>query len=253
MTHPLDRPVWSALTSERQAALAVGAGGALRLAPGYGVFAASMDQSPQGVAAIAALDQPEGMLATVEADPTPVPPGLRVLKEAVLSQMVLVELTPAKARDIAIEPLTEADAPAMLALATLTEPGPFFERTHRLGDFFGVKQDGRLLAMAGERLKPDGFTEVSGVCAQPRRARARLCRRPDAGGDRAYPGARRDGLFALLCGQRRGHRPVPFAGLRHSRADADADVDARRSLPKRSGESRPGRLVKLRPCSLTRP
>lgn len=167
MTHPLDRPVWSALTSERQAPLAVGAGGALRLAPSYGVFAASMDQSPQGVAAIAALDQPEGMLATVEADPTPVPPGLRVLKEAVLSQMVLVELTPAKARDIAIEPLTEADAPAMLALATLTEPGPFFERTHRLGDFFGVKQDGRLLAMAGERLKPDGFTEVSGVCAHP--------------------------------------------------------------------------------------
>ncbi|HBV13250.1 MAG TPA: GNAT family N-acetyltransferase [Brevundimonas sp.] len=167
MTHPLDRPVWSALTSERQAPLAVGAGGALRLAPGYGVFAASIDQSPQGVAAIAALDQPEGMLATVEADPTPVPPGLRVLKAAVLSQMVLVELAPAKARDIAVEPLTEADAPAMLALATLTEPGPFFDRTHRLGDFFGVKQDGRLLAMAGERLKPDGFTEVSGVCAHP--------------------------------------------------------------------------------------
>ncbi|WP_303713457.1 GNAT family N-acetyltransferase [Brevundimonas naejangsanensis] len=167
MTHPLDRPVWSALTSERQAPLAVGAGGALRLAPGYGVFAASMDQSPQGVAAIAALDQPEGMLATVEADPTPVPPGLRVLKAAVLSQMVLVELAPAKVRDIAIEPLTEADAPAMLALGTLTEPGSFFERTHRLGDFFGVKQDGRLLAMAGERLKPDGFTEVSGVCAHP--------------------------------------------------------------------------------------
>ncbi len=167
MPHPLDRPVWSALTSARQAPLAVGAGGALRLAPGYGVFAASIDQSPQGVAAIAALDQPEGMLATVEADPTPVPPGLRVLKEAVLSQMVLVELAPAKARDIAIEPLTEADAPAMLALATLTEPGPFFERTHLLGDFFGVKQDGRLLAMAGERLKPDGFTEVSGVCAHP--------------------------------------------------------------------------------------
>ncbi|MCO8019906.1 GNAT family N-acetyltransferase [Brevundimonas diminuta] len=167
MTHPLDRPVWSALTSERQAPLAVGAGGALRLAPGYGVFAASIDQSPPGVAAIAALDQPEGMLATVEADPTPVPPGLTVLKEAVLSQMVLVELAPAKVRDIAVEPLTEVDAPAMLALATLTEPGPFFERTHRLGDFFGVKQDGRLLAMAGERLKPDGFTEVSGVCAHP--------------------------------------------------------------------------------------
>lgn len=167
MTHPLDRPIWSALTSARQAPLAVGAGGALRLGPGYGVFAASIDQSPACVAAIAALDQPEGVLATVEAEQAPVPPGLTVVKAAVLSQMVLVDLTPAKAREIAVELLTEADAPAMLALATLTEPGPFFDRTHQLGDFFGVKQDGRLLAMAGERLKPDGFTEVSGVCAHP--------------------------------------------------------------------------------------
>lgn len=167
MTHPLDRPIWSALTSARQAPLAVGAGGALRLVPGYGVFAASIDQSPESLAAIAALDQPEGVLATVEAEQAPVPPGLTVVKAAVLSQMVLVDLSPAKARDIAVELLTEADAPAMLALATLTEPGPFFDRTHQLGDFFGVKQDGRLLAMAGERLKPDGFTEVSGVCAHP--------------------------------------------------------------------------------------
>jgi len=167
MTHPLDRPVWSALTSARQASLAMGAGGALRLAPGYGVFAASIDQSPESLAAIAALDQPEGVLATVEAEQAPVPPGLTVVKAAVLSQMVLVDLSPAKTRDIAVELLTEADAPAMLALATLTEPGPFFDRTHQLGDFFGVKQDGRLLAMAGERLKPDGFTEVSGVCAHP--------------------------------------------------------------------------------------
>ncbi|WP_427790252.1 GNAT family N-acetyltransferase [Brevundimonas diminuta] len=167
MAHPLDRPIWSALTSARQASLAVGRGGALRLAPGYGVFAAAVDPSPQSLTALSALEQPEGMLATVEADHTPVPPGLNVLKEAVLAQMVLVDLTPARARDIAIEPLTEADAPAMLALATLTEPGPFFDRTHQLGDFFGVKQDGRLLAMAGERLKPDGFTEVSGVCAHP--------------------------------------------------------------------------------------
>jgi len=167
VSHPLDRPIWSALTSARQASLAVGANGALRFAPGYGVFAASIDQSLESLAAMAVLERPEGVICTVEAEPIPVPPGLSVVKEATLAQMVLVELTPAKARDIAIEPLTEADAPAMLALATLTEPGPFFDKTHRLGDFFGVKQDGRLLAMAGERMKPDGFTEVSGVCAHP--------------------------------------------------------------------------------------
>jgi predicted GNAT family acetyltransferase len=60
----------------------------------------------------------------------------------------------------------------MLALANLTKPGPFFERTHRLGDFIGVKvPDGkggrRLAAMAGERMRLPGFTEVSGICTHP--------------------------------------------------------------------------------------
>jgi len=55
----------------------------------------------------------------------------------------------------------------MLALATLTKPGPFFARTHQLGDFIGVKKNGALVAMAGERMKPPGFTEVSGVCTHP--------------------------------------------------------------------------------------
>jgi predicted GNAT family acetyltransferase len=55
----------------------------------------------------------------------------------------------------------------MFALANLTRPGPFCERTHRLGDFVGVKVDGQLVAMAGERLRLPGFTEVSGVCTHP--------------------------------------------------------------------------------------
>jgi predicted GNAT family acetyltransferase len=55
----------------------------------------------------------------------------------------------------------------MLALALLTKPGPFFERTHRLGAFIGVRIDGRLVAMAGERMRINEFTEVSGVCTHP--------------------------------------------------------------------------------------
>src|SRR6185437_12341711 len=61
----------------------------------------------------------------------------------------------------------DEDGPQMLKLAALTEPGPFFERTHQLGDFIGVKEDGRLIAMAGERMRPDAFTEISGVCTHP--------------------------------------------------------------------------------------
>jgi predicted GNAT family acetyltransferase len=46
-------------------------------------------------------------------------------------------------------------------------PGPFVERTHELGRFIGVRHEGQLVAMAGERMKPEGFTEISGVCTHP--------------------------------------------------------------------------------------
>jgi predicted GNAT family acetyltransferase len=63
--------------------------------------------------------------------------------------------------------LTDEDAPAMLALAKLTEPGPFFEQTHRLGRFLGIRVEGALAAMAGERMRLPGYTEVSAVCTHP--------------------------------------------------------------------------------------
>jgi predicted GNAT family acetyltransferase len=55
----------------------------------------------------------------------------------------------------------------MVELAALTRPGPFLARTHTLGRFVGIRQSGRLVAMAGERFKLDGITEVSGVCTHP--------------------------------------------------------------------------------------
>ena len=79
----------------------------------------------------------------------------------------MVAETLAGGSDIDFLELGDADAAEMLALATLTEPGPFFTRTHRLGDFIGIRHAGRLVAMAGERMKPEGFTEVSGVCTHP--------------------------------------------------------------------------------------
>ena len=55
----------------------------------------------------------------------------------------------------------------MVALATLTKPGPFGRRTHELGTYLGIRCDGKLVAMAGERLKVPGYTEVSAVCTHP--------------------------------------------------------------------------------------
>jgi predicted GNAT family acetyltransferase len=86
--------------------------------------------------------------------------------EAACLQMT-VQYFAGAARDVGARPLGEADAAEMLELALLTRPGPFRKRTHTLGRFIGVRDRGRLIAMAGERLKMDGFVEISAVCTHP--------------------------------------------------------------------------------------
>jgi predicted GNAT family acetyltransferase len=66
-----------------------------------------------------------------------------------------------------VEPLGDDDAVEMLALATLTRPGPFRTRTHALGRFVGIRDNGKLVAMAGERLQTEDFMEISAVCTHP--------------------------------------------------------------------------------------
>ena len=162
--HPLDRPVWTALAG-RQAGFAAGGAQALRYRPEINILAAAADGSPEALAALAALVPPGGKIATVEARGMPVPPGLTVAKQAMLAQMIAER--PAPPEPIDYLDLGDADAPEMLALATMTEPGPFVEATHRLGGFIGVRIDGQLVAMAGERMRAPGLTEVSAVCTHP--------------------------------------------------------------------------------------
>jgi predicted GNAT family acetyltransferase len=164
--HILDRPVLAALTG-RQGHLAIPHGGAMRMDPDYGLFAATVDHSPESLAALGELVRARGNVGLVEPAAPPPVPGTQVVSSAVCLQMVAETVAPAW--DVAFDmlPLGDADAPEMLALATLTKPGPFFTRTHQLGDFIGVRVDGQLAAMAGERMRPDGYTEASGVCVHP--------------------------------------------------------------------------------------
>jgi predicted GNAT family acetyltransferase len=165
--HPLDRVIWNAFTT-RQAHVALRDGGALRVHPDFGIFAATADHAPETLAALGRLVQAHpGEVGVVERFDLPPIPGTQVTKRAVLNQMVAGPLAQPKPVDFEIQPLGDTDSPRMVALAALTAPGPFFSRTHELGDFVGVKIDGELVAMAGERLRPEGFTEVSGVCAHP--------------------------------------------------------------------------------------
>ena len=160
--HPLDNGVWLALAG-RQRELAEGGELARRVRRNIGPFVAARDTSPEAVAAMAALVDDESY---VLGDPPPDLPGVTVVSSAPGVQMVAEAPAPPPVEFDFLD-LTNADAPEMLALATLTKPGPFRAETHRLGGFVGVKQNGRLVAMAGERLKPGNFCEVSGVCTHP--------------------------------------------------------------------------------------
>lgn len=161
--HPLDRPIWTMLTG-RQAHLAEGGDRAKRIDRGYGVFGVAADTGAEAQAALAALVPDDGELWIVEGEPWPVPAGAREVKRAVLAQMV-ADGPPPEPREgePPIVALGEADAAEMAALADHAKPGPWGAATHRYGPFFGIRENGRLLAMAGQRILVPGMAEVSGV------------------------------------------------------------------------------------------
>ena len=161
----LDRPVWHAL-STRLAAFAEGNGRARRFLRDVNVFAAARDDEAASLNALAALVPADGPVVLIQAGESPLPPGTAAMVEMAGVQMVAEKVEPLDAGGRIVE-LTAADARQMLELAALTQPGPFLPRTHELGAFFGVKDGARLVAMAGERMKLPGFTEVSGVCSHP--------------------------------------------------------------------------------------
>jgi predicted GNAT family acetyltransferase len=164
-TEMLDRPIWHALRT-RQSAFAVGNGRAVRFQPDVEPFAAAADDSAESLDAVAELLAPGEVVVLLQSTEIPCPAGMAIETKVAGVQMVLNALKQPRG-EANIELLTEADAPAMIELATLTKPGPFLARTHTLGTFFGVKENGRLIAMAGERMKLPGLTEVSGVCTHP--------------------------------------------------------------------------------------
>lgn len=161
--HPLDRPIWSMLTG-RQAHLAQGdARAALRLDSGYGPFGAAVDCSVEAQAALAAHIPEDGELWIVEGKPWPLPPETEEVKRAILAQMVAEREVVDSKSEYEIIPLGDGDAAEMAALAAHAQPGPWGPKTHLYGPFFGIREDGRLLAMAGQRMLMPGMAEVSGV------------------------------------------------------------------------------------------
>lgn len=167
MNHPhlLDAVVWNALTG-RQSHLALGNERALRFQTPVAPFAAMADTSPASFDALGELIREYGPAALVTVHEVAPPSGLSVARHATVLQMVW-QNEPEPATALEAIRLGENDVPEMMALADATQPGPFGPRTIELGSYLGVRRQGKLAAMAGERMKVDGYTEISAVCVDP--------------------------------------------------------------------------------------
>lgn len=165
MSHPLDNPILSALESAH-ARFAEGAGTARRFKPEISPLAGLRGDRAAGLQALAGLARPGERCSLFLDEATKSAPGWKVLLNLPLLQMIHTRGSFPASNLVAVE-LGPKDAEEMLALATLTKPGPFVLRTCELGRFVGIRDGGKLVAMAGERLRMPGLTEISAVCTHP--------------------------------------------------------------------------------------
>jgi ribosomal protein S18 acetylase RimI-like enzyme len=163
--HPLDHVIWRALTS-RNRDVAEGDHLALRYLAPVAPFAATIDISAASFQSLLALLRAGDRIALFTLEEIMPPSALSVIERGAVDQMVLIKM-PTELCSVPIVTLDAKDVPDMLALVEATHPGPFGPRTIELGEYIGVRRDGMLLAMAGERMRLDGFTEVSAVCVHP--------------------------------------------------------------------------------------
>ncbi|WP_445269147.1 GNAT family N-acetyltransferase [Streptomyces sp. DSM 41634] len=161
----LDNPVWAALTGTHRGLAELGpAGLAGRYPLDTSPFAGLADPAdPRAWADLAALMGP-GQVVWVTGLLTP-PPHWETLMTVPGVQLDGRSVR-AEAEPEAV-PLGRGDVPEMLELVGLTRPGPFLDRTVELGTYLGIRHEGRLVAMAGERMRPAGWSEISAVCTHP--------------------------------------------------------------------------------------
>jgi ribosomal protein S18 acetylase RimI-like enzyme len=157
---PLDKPVWASLTGAH-GYLAERNRGAIRYPSDVAPFAALADAAdPENWLDLARLFGP-GAVAVLPGV-LEAPDGWEIVDTVHGAQLVDNSLRTETA-DEAVG-LDRDDVPEILELIARTRPGPFLPRTIELGNYFGIRRDGALIAMAGERLHPAGWTEISAVC-----------------------------------------------------------------------------------------
>ncbi len=162
---PLDNIVWHCLTGAH-ARFARGSGGARRYGPGFSPivgFAAPEAPDLDALAPHCAPDEPLYCAGWSG----PVPAGWAIAEETSMAQMLWSGGPPPGEAALPAVRLGTEHVAAVLELVALTQPGPFGPRTIELGEYYGVFDDGRLVAMAGERMRAGRLQEISAVCTHP--------------------------------------------------------------------------------------
>ena len=166
--HPLDNVIWNALTT-RQAEFAERNDQACRFSKDVSLLGALLEPTERGYDSLEKLVGPGESVGLFLDEPYQDRRDWNVVLGAPLLEMVAGNGSAASRPSINADvlELDDRDATEMQELANLTRPGPFGPRTRELGNFIGIRVAGKLVAMAGERLKVRGYTEVSAVCTHP--------------------------------------------------------------------------------------
>ncbi len=225
----LDNPIWHALRGPQREFGTVVDDLAARYLHDVAPFAAVCDERSSD--AWDALRSIVGAGGTAVVAPLPdalpdawtVPVRMHGL-QMVRDELFVADQADGRGRPDPVELLTQADVPAMVDLVGRTRPGPFLPRTSELGDYLGVRDADALVAMAGERMRITGFTEVSAVCTDAayrgRGYAARLVAavgaRMAARGDRACLHVLADNTGAIRVYEQLGfrvRREMPFGAV----------------------------------------
>lgn len=161
----LDNPIWNSL-STTHASFAEGDDLAKRYPVAVTPLAATRDQSAESYDSLAQLLGPGGGAGLALDAPPALPAGWTLVQELRLAQMIWTSVV-APPVEHGVEDLNISNVQEMLMLTELTKPGPFGKRTPELGSYIGIRDAGQLVAMAGERLRLPGYTEISAVCTHP--------------------------------------------------------------------------------------
>ena len=166
MSHILNNPCWNALNTGNNH-LAEGNEQVKYFSAEVAPFVGLPEWNADGFEHLYEVIPPGRRIAFMSAGEVDIPGGWEVVDYLVAFQMVHTHAAPRVEASSQIVPLQNEHIPQMIALTDMTHPGPFFERTIEFGNYEGIFNGGELVSMAGQRLHPGEYVEISAVCTHP--------------------------------------------------------------------------------------